>query len=76
MSSRRLARKAAVDPAVPVSEDPKRITQQRLIHPGHGEVRTWSRGGEVYRMKLPGGRSVSRHSRPVEFKQLLEGLRP
>lgn len=62
-----------MDPVVPASRDPKRVTQERLMHPGHGELRLWLKGGEPYRLALPNGRRISRHNSRVEFDQLLEG---
>lgn len=53
MSSRRLARRDAVAPVLPISTDPNRIAQQRLQTP-RGEVRAWFKGGRCYRVNISG----------------------
>lgn len=53
MSSRRLARRDAVAPIVPVSQDPHHITQQSMQTP-RGEARAWFKGGSCYRVKIAG----------------------
>lgn len=53
MSSRRLARRDAVAPVVPISMDPKRVTQAS-IPTARGEVRAWFKGGDCYRLQVAG----------------------
>jgi hypothetical protein len=51
--SRRLARRDAISPVIPVSEDPNRVVQRSLDTP-RGKVRAWFKGGECYRVSIAG----------------------
>jgi len=53
MSRRRLARRAAVAPVVPVEVDPRRVTQQSIQTP-RGDARGWFKGGICYRVNVAG----------------------